>query len=82
MYYSEEFHLARLVLLVEYKLKTEFLKNNLKHEHVKKQKPEEKSWEDTILNYSAFQKIFLAVINKALELAFNSQYELCYKPHF
>lgn len=43
VYCSEEIHLTRLVLLVEYKLKTEFLKNNLKHEHVgEKKKSEEK----------------------------------------
>lgn len=38
MYYSEEFPLTRLVLLVEYKLKTESLKNNLKYKHVKEKK--------------------------------------------
>lgn len=38
MYYSKEFNLTRLVLLVKYQLKTEFLKNNVKHEHVKKKK--------------------------------------------
>lgn len=35
---------------------------------LKKKRSEEKDWEDTILKYGAFQKIFLAVINKTLEL--------------
>lgn len=38
MYYSEEFPLTRLVLLVEYRLKTESLKNYLKYKHVKEKK--------------------------------------------
>lgn len=63
MYYSEEFPLTRLVLLVEYRLKTESLKNYLKYKHVKeKKKSKEKNWEDTILKFITFQKIFLAVI--------------------
>lgn len=37
----------------------------------KKKNSKEKNWEDTILKFSTFQKIFLAVINKTLELAFN-----------
>lgn len=38
----------------------------------KKKKSKEKNWEDTISKYSAFLNIFLAVINKTLELASNS----------
>lgn len=74
MYYSEGLDLTVLVLLAEYKLKREILKNNFKYKDVEKKKKKEvcrkKPWEDTISKYSAFQKIFLFVINKNLEAGF------------
>lgn len=38
MYRAEGFDLTMLVLLAEYKLKTEILKNNFKYKHVKKKR--------------------------------------------
>lgn len=73
IYYSEGLDLTVLVLLAEYKLKREILKNNFKYKDVEKKKKEvcrKKPWEDTISKYSAFQKIFLFVINKNLEAGF------------
>lgn len=43
-----------------------------KYKHVKnKVGCRKKTWDDTILKYCASQKIFLVVINKTLEWAFN-----------
>lgn len=70
IYYFEEFHLTRLAQLAEYKLKT-VSEEQFKAWACEKSLKKQKNWEDNILKHCAFQKIFLAAINKTVKLAFN-----------